>query len=264
MRGPARHSTAVDQSPRGSRLPIRIRVDDLPAAERGGHLSSIDELVRSLARYDSPTLANAIETFDIRPRDVGFADTGIRCMFPELGRMVGFAATATIVARGAPSSEWSGAGNHGLYRHVRTIQSPRVVVVKDLDDPPAHGSFWGEVHATIFGALGSVGCVTDGSVRDLDEARGMGFHFFAAGPSVSHSYVRVQAVGEPIEIGGLEVSPGDLLHADQHGVLNVPVEIAAELPAAADRVIEEEQSLLRWVRSDEFDPDRLQERRPSH
>jgi 4-hydroxy-4-methyl-2-oxoglutarate aldolase len=224
----------------------------------------MDELLAALARYDSPTLANAIETFDIQPRDVGFADSRIRCMFPELGRVVGFAATATIVARGEPGLDWAGAGNDGLYAYVRTVRAPLIVVVKDLDDPPAHGSLWGEVHATIFGALGCVGCVTDGSVRDLDEARGMGFHFFAAGPSVSHAYVRVETVGEPVKIGGLLVSPGDLLHADQHGVLKIPLDIAAELPAAADRVIETEQTLLRWVRSDDFDADRLAEMRARH
>jgi 4-hydroxy-4-methyl-2-oxoglutarate aldolase len=223
----------------------------------------MDDLLEALARYDAPTLANAIETFDVQSRDVGFADSRVRCMFPELGRMVGYAGTATIVARGAPRPDES-VGYDALYSHVRTVRGPRIVVVKDLDDPPAHGSLWGEVHATIFGALGCVGCVTDGAVRDLDEARGMGFHFFAAGPAVSHAYVRVQTVGEPVEIGGLLVAPGDLLHADQHGVLKIPLEIAAELPAAADRVIESEQSLLRWVRSDDFDPDRLIEMRARH
>src|ERR1700761_236586 len=224
----------------------------------------MEDLVQSLARYDSPTLANALETYDLHPRDVGFADSRVKCMFPELGRMVGYAATATIVARGAPGPDWAGAGNNALYDYVRTIPAPRVVVVKDCDDPPAHGSLWGEVHATIFGALGCVGCVTDGAVRDLDEARAMGFHFFAAGPAVSHSYVRVETVGEAVEIGGLLVAPGDLLHADQHGVLKIPLEIAAELPAAADRVIESEQALLRWVRSAGFDPGRLAEMRARH
>lgn len=224
----------------------------------------MDDLTQALARYDSPTLANAIETFERRPRDVGFADSRIRCMFPELGRMVGYAATATILARGEPGPDWAGAGNDSLYAHVRTIRAPRIVVVKDLDEPPAHGSLWGEVHATIFGALGCVGCITDGAVRDLDEARGLGFHFFAAGPSVSHAYVRVETVGEPVEIGGLAVAPGDLLHADQHGVLKIPLEIAAELPAAADRVTQREQALLRWVRSDQFDPDLLPEMRARH
>ena len=224
----------------------------------------MDDLIDALARYDSPTLANAIETFERYPRDMGFADSRIRCMFPELGRMVGYAATATILARGKPAPDWGGAGNDALYAYVRTLPAPRIVVVKDLDDPPAHGALWGEVHATIFAALGCVGCVTDGAVRDLDEARAIGFHFFAAGPSVSHAYVRVETVGEPVEIGGLVVAPGDLLHADQHGVLKIPLEVAAELPAAADGVIERERALLRWVRSGQFDPDRLSEMRARH
>jgi len=148
-----------------------------------------------------------------------------------------------------------------LYQHVRDVPGPRVVVVHDLDEPPGCGSLWGEVTATIFGALGCAGCVTDGCVRDLKEARAMGFQFFARGPGVSHAYVRVESTGEPVTVGGLRVSPGDLIHADQHGVLLVPLEVAAELPAAAERVIRGEQSLLKWVRSPDFDADELIERR---
>jgi regulator of RNase E activity RraA len=181
----------------------------------------------------------------------------VRCLFPELGPMVGYAATATIRSRGRQ--------DHGeqtaLYQHVPEVAGPRVVVVQDLDEPPGHGSLWGEVNATIFGALGCSGCVTDGCVRDLKEVRAMGFHFFARGPGVSHAYVRVESAGRPVTVGGLLVSPGDLIHADQHGVLLIPREIAAELPAAAERVIAAEQRLLRWVRSSEFDADELIERR---
>lgn len=215
-----------------------------------------DPIVDALRRYDTPTLSNAIEEFDIRPRDEGFANLDVRCMFPELGVMVGYAATATIRARGRGHGDQS-----ALWAHVRSIPEPRVVVVHDLDQPPAHGALWGEVNASVFQALGCVGAVTDGSVRDLDEARGLGFHFFAQGSGVSHAYVRVESVGEPVLIGGLTVQPGDLIHADQHGVLLVPRDIAAELPSAAERVIEREQTFLRWVRSPDFDPDRLAEMR---
>jgi 4-hydroxy-4-methyl-2-oxoglutarate aldolase len=215
-----------------------------------------DEIVEALRRYDTPTLANAIEELDVRPRDEGFANLDVRCMFPDLGVMVGYAATATIRARGPSHGDQS-----ALWSQVRAVPAPRVVVVQDLDQPPAHGALWGEVNASVFLALGCVGVVTDGSVRDLDEVRGMGFHFFARGPGVSHAYVRVESVGEPVRVGGLEMRPGDLVHADQHGVLLVPKDIAGELPAAADRVIEREQTFLRWVRSAEFDPDRLAEMR---
>jgi regulator of RNase E activity RraA len=202
-------------------------------------------------------LSNAIETFALRPRDEGYMSMDIRCIFPDLGPMVGYAATGTIRARGRLE--------HGdqtaLYEHVREVPGPRVVVVRDLDDPPGHGSLWGEVNATIFGALGCVGCVTDGCVRDLKEARAMGFQFFARGPGVSHAYVRVESAGQPVTVGGLRVSPGDLIHADQHGVLLIPHEIATDLPAAAEQVTATEQDLLRWVRSSEFDADELIARR---
>jgi regulator of RNase E activity RraA len=213
-------------------------------------------VLEALKRFDSPTLSNAIETFAIRPRDEGYMSMDIRCMFPELGPLVGYAATATIRARGAAQGDQT-----ALYQHVRDVPGPRVVVVQDLDEPPGSGSLWGEVNATIFGALGCAGCVTDGCVRDLREARAMGFQFFARGPGVSHAYVRVETAGEPVTVGGLRVTPGDLIHADQHGVLLIPRKIAAELPAAADRVVATEQSLLSWVRSSEFDADELIERR---
>jgi len=154
-------------------------------------------------------LSNAIETFAVRSRDEGYMSMDIRCLFPELGPVVGYAATATIRALGRPEH----ADQTALYLHVREVPAPRVVVVQDLDEPPGCGSLWGEVNATIFGALGCAGCVTDGCVRDLKEARAMGFHFFARGPGVSHAYVRVESAGEPVTVGGLRVSPGDLIHA---------------------------------------------------
>jgi regulator of RNase E activity RraA len=215
-------------------------------------------LLERLARYDTPTLSNAIETFEVRPRDEGFASMEIRCMFPDLGPMVGYAATTTMVARGPGRSDPA-----PLWGHVQRIPGPRVVVVEDLDDKPGQGAMWGEVNATIFTALGCVGTVTNGSVRDLDEVRAMNFRLFARGVGVSHAYQRVRSVGEPVIVGGLRVEPGDLIHADKHGVLLIPLEVAAELPAAADRLIAREQRLIQWVRSAEFDPRRVGEMRES-
>lgn len=213
-------------------------------------------VLEALKRYDTPTLSNAIETFDVRPRDQGFMSMDVKCLFPDLGRMVGYAATATIRSRGKGTAD-----TQPLYEHVLTTPAPRVVVVGDVDDEPGHGAMWGEVNASVFKALGCLGTVTDGSVRDLDEVQGMGFHFFARGVAVSHAYQRLESIGEPVRVGGLLVSPGDLLHADKHGVLLIPHEIAAELPAAADAVIAREQGLLRWVRSDDFEAAQLTEMR---
>jgi regulator of RNase E activity RraA len=217
----------------------------------------MDGVIAALRRYDTPTLSNAIETFGVRPRDDGFADMSVRCMFPDLAPLVGYAATATIRARGATAD----ADQPALYDHTAATAAPRIVVVQDLDQPPGHGALWGEVQSTIFKALGCAGTITDGCVRDLNEVHAIGFQLFARGPCVSHANVRVEEVGVPVTVGGLTVNTGDLLHADQHGVLLIPREIANELPAAAAAVVAREQELLRWVRSDQFAPARLSEMR---
>lgn len=213
-------------------------------------------VLEALARYDSPTICNAIETFDVRPRDEGYMDVGIQCRLPDLGVMVGYAATGTIRAKGR------GAGDpEPLWTHLRTLPGPRVVVLQDLDEPAGVGSFWGEVMANTFTALDCVGTVTNGSVRDLKEVREVGFHFFSGSIGVSHAYVRLEDAGVPVTVGGLVVRPGDLLHGDRHGVTSIPREIAAEVPAAAERVIAGEQEFIRWVRGPEFDADKLAEMR---
>jgi 4-hydroxy-4-methyl-2-oxoglutarate aldolase len=215
------------------------------------------DVLEQLKRYDSCTLSNAVEFFDVRPRDAGYASGEIGCLLPEMGPMVGFAATATVRARGK-----STAGNQEpLFAHTQQVPAPRVLVVQDLDDPPGAGALIGEVMGNIFKRLGCLGIVTDGRVRDLAEVEALGFHYFASGPVVSHAYVRVEEAGIPVRIGGLSVEPGDLVFGDRHGVLLIPQEIARDLPEAADKIIAREQKLIRWVRSDDFSLDRLAEMR---
>lgn len=220
--------------------------------------------IAALKQWDTPTLANAIETFNARPRDTGYTRGGIRSLFPDLRIMVGFAATASIRAAGGAEPE-SGIDKYAaLYEHVQTIAAPCVVVVHDHDVPVQIGSMWGEVNAAVFQALGCIGSITDGTVRDLLEVRRTGFQFFAASPGVSHGYVRLETVGEPVEVSGLVVAPGDLLAADEYGVLSIPAELAAELPDAAQRVTDREQEFIRWVRSAEFSPSTLATTRVQH
>jgi 4-hydroxy-4-methyl-2-oxoglutarate aldolase len=216
-----------------------------------------DSMLDALRRYDSCTLSNAIERFDVRPRDTGYMSTEVRCIFPDLPVMVGYAATVTIRARGDVARRQ----DEPLWRHVVSLPGPRVVVVQDLDDPPAAGAFWGEVMSTIFLALGCEGTVTNGCVRDLQEVQKMGFRYFAGSIGVSHAYVRWEEIGSPIQVGGVTVRPGDIVHGDRHGVLLIPAEVAQELPAAADKVIQVEQELIQWVRSPDFNVDELAERR---
>src|SRR5689334_12307404 len=124
-----------------------------------------NSILDTLRLYDSCTLSNAIERFDVRPRDTGYMSTDVRCIFPDLPVLVGYAATVTIRARGDVARR----PDDPLWRHVVSLPGPRVVVVQDLDDPPGAGAFWGEVMSTIFLALGCEGTVTNGCVRDLQE-----------------------------------------------------------------------------------------------
>ena len=119
-----------------------------------------------------------------------------------------------------------------------------MIVVHDLDEPRGQGAQWGEVQANIHRALGCVGVVTDGSVRDLDEVRALGFQFAAAHVSVSHAYVHMVDFGLPVKLGGLWVKPGDLVHADQHGVVTIPPEIATRIPEAIAKVEADERKII--------------------
>jgi 4-hydroxy-4-methyl-2-oxoglutarate aldolase len=210
----------------------------------------------ALQRLNTPTVSNAIETFDVRPRSEGFMDPSIRCIFPEMGVMVGYACTATIAARELAPPDLQ-VSRFEQWDNVLSIPAPRVMVIHDLDDPPAVGSYWGEVQSNIYRALGCIGTVTDGSVRDLDEVRGLGFHFFAAHVSVSHAYVHLVDFGQPVKMGGLTVHPGDLIHADQHGVLVIPHEIARDVVAAAAEVERVERQIIDYCKSPDFDIEEL-------
>jgi regulator of RNase E activity RraA len=215
-------------------------------------------LLEALARYDSPTLSNAIETFDVRPRDEGYTEHRIRCLYPELPPVVGYAATCTIRSREPAVVNLE---QVQLWRHVAAQPGPRILVAQDVDDPPGHGAMFGEVQGTIYKALGCAAIVTDGVVRDLEEVRAIGLQMFALGTTASHGYAHFESAGTSVEVGGLAVRPGDILHADRHGVLLIPAEIAARLPEAADKIIAREQKLIRWIRSDDFDLERLEEMR---
>ena len=215
-----------------------------------------DPVLEALRAIDSCTLSNAIETFDVRPRDTGYLSNDIRSIFADLPVMVGYAVTATMRATGnvpVPDDE-------PLWRHVLSIPAPRVMVVQDLDNPSGCGAFWGEVMSTIFSALDCEGTVTNGCVRDLKESHAIGFRYFAASVCVSHAYVRWEDIGVPVEVGGAIVRPGDLIHADRHGVLLIPNEIAAQLPAAASKIVKAEQELIQWVRSNELSVESLTQR----
>lgn len=211
----------------------------------------------ALARLDACTVSNAIETFNVRLRNTGFADGSIRCQFEELPPLVGYAATVRV-RTAEPSME----GDGYYYRldwldHLVSVPAPRVLVVEDMDAQPGLGSFIGEVHANILSVLGGVGMVTNGAVRDVAAARALKFQMFAKNLTVSHAFSHVFDYGGAIHVNGLQVKPGDLIHGDRHGVQTVPIEIAPKIPAVAERMTAEERALIQFCHSNDFSLDRL-------
>src|SRR5437773_11807421 len=208
----------------------------------------------ALRKLSTPTVSNAIELFDLRPRNQGFLSSAVRCLFPEIGVMVGHAVTARFAANQPGTRP---AARHDFWARVLELPEPRVVVMQDLDQPPGMGAYFGEVQTNIHRRLGCIGVVTNGHVRDLDEVRALGFHYFAGGACVSHAYVHLIDYGSSVNVGGATVHPGDLIHADKHGVLIVPKEVAGDIPAAAAKVAEREQRIISLCQSHGFSLDEL-------
>jgi 4-hydroxy-4-methyl-2-oxoglutarate aldolase len=208
------------------------------------------EQLEALRRYNTPTISNAIEVFNVRKRHLGFLPHSIRCLFPDLGPIVGYAVTAQTKA--APSEEPSPDILADYFRYVAAQPGPKIAVGQDLDDPPGLGAQFGEVTATIHKKLGCVGHITDGCPRDLDEVHDLGFQLFGLNPCVSHAYVRLVDFGKPVRLAGVEIRPGDLIHADKHGVCVIPHEVAPRLAEACVEVESRERPLLEICRSENF------------
>lgn len=215
------------------------------------------EQIEALRNLDACTVANTIETFQLRLRNEGFADSSIRCLFPRLRPMVGYAATVQIRGASPPTDAHTYLDRTDWWDYIQSIPPPRVVVVQDISSRPGLGALLGEVHVNILRALGCVGAVTNGAVRDIPAVQDLGFAFFAGNLSVSHSYVHIVEIGPPAKIGGLNIKSGDLLHGDLHGIQSIPQKIAAALPAAATRITDRERSLIALCRSGNFSIEKL-------
>jgi regulator of RNase E activity RraA len=212
---------------------------------------TLDQL-EALRRLDACVLANAIETFHERLRNEGFIDHTVRCLFPRLQPMAGYAATIKILGSAPPTTKGNYPDRTDWWDYIVSLPAPRVVVVQDASPKPGLGSLVGAVHMNILKALNCVGVVTNGSVRDIPAAESAGFHFFAGNVSVSHAYVHIVEIGKPVQIGGLKIETGHLLHGDLHGVQSIPLDIAAQVPAAAEKIAARERSLIALCRSPKF------------
>ena len=211
-------------------------------------------------RISTCVIASAIETLRVRLPNTGFADSSVRCMYPDRSPVVGYAATARIRSAKPPMS---GEGFYYVrtdwWNHILSLPAPRVVVIEDVDRPPGLGAFIGEVNANILSALGACALVTNGSVRDLDGIKLTEFQLFAGSVAVSHAYAHVFDFGCPVALGGLKIQPGDLVQGDCHGVQTIPLEIAKEVPAVARKLLHRRQYLVGLCRSGDFSVNKIRD-----
>lgn len=220
---------------------------------------SHNELLDFLKTIDTPTVANAIESFQLRSRAEGFPSVHVRCLFPEMGVMCGYAVTAQVetVSNVNPLEE---AEFINLFAAVEQSTKPAVVVMQDIGSEQERAAHSGEVMCTIFSRLGAIGLVTDAAVRDLSAVRKLGFQYFARGAVSSHAHFRIVRSSVPVHVHGMTVRPGDLLHGDENGLVSIPEACAQKLPEAVQKVLTGEQKLLDFVRQPGFTSSMLRNR----
>ena len=218
-------------------------------------------LLEALARYDTPTICNALEVVAPSRRLVGYTTKPLVCPFPTLPPIVGYARTVTI--RATTASGLSAAEQQkrriAYYEYVGTGYGPRISVIQDIDGADVgFGAFWGEVQSSVHKALGCLGVVTDGSIRDITQWA-PGFQALAGSIGPSHAYVHADSFGGEVRVAGMSVRSDDLIHADCHGAVVIPLDVAAKVPDAADLCGRRETPILEIARSPSFTLEKLKE-----
>jgi regulator of RNase E activity RraA len=201
-----------------------------------------------LKKFDTPTICNIIEIFDVRPRNTGYMDARIVAAFPEMPPLVGFAATATFRASAPPRAGDAYSSIDKQVERFAELSGPAVVVFQDVDSPSVAATF-GEIMCTTYHAFGAQGLITSGTGRDLDQVRKIGFPVFTNGACCSHGYVHIPQIHIPVHVGGIAIFPDDLLHGDCNGVTTIPKEIAAEIADVGDAYIAAEMLIIEAMRS---------------
>jgi regulator of RNase E activity RraA len=200
-----------------------------------------------LRSIDTPTVCNLIEIVAPERRGAGYTIAHLHCPFPDLPPMVGFAKTVTIRARNAVSGPSYMAKRMDYLDYVASEPRPSVVMIEDKDVPVGYGAFWGEVQTNVHKALGCLGTVTNGSIRDIAQVA-EGFQMLAGSIAPSHAYVHVLEFGVPVTIQGMEVSSGDLIHADRHGAVVVPPDKVEAMEKALDGLNKQEARIIAAAR----------------
>jgi 4-hydroxy-4-methyl-2-oxoglutarate aldolase len=206
-----------------------------------------------LRKYDTPTVCNVVELFDLRPRTAGYMNARIRACYPKLPPMVGYASTAFFRSAAPPRS---GVAYSGLTEQVASfveLPGPAIVVCQDLDDPVASATF-GEVMCTTYKTFGAVGLVTSGAGRDIDQVEPLHFPCFCDGFLCAHGYPQIAQINVPVHVGGVTIHPGDLLHGDRNGVTTIPNDIASAVAQSCAEYMAAEGVIFDYLKSGRVDP----------
>jgi regulator of RNase E activity RraA len=218
-------------------------------------LSSKDR--EAILQFDTGQISNAIETFGARLRNEGYALPGIRCQTKPDPRVLGYAVTCRVRTDGPPLSGRAYPDRTDWWSLIRSFPEPRIAVLQDISTVPGSGSIAGETHSVILQALGCSALITNGSVRDITSVSRLGFPLFSSGVCPSHSYFHLIDFGEPVEINGLHVAPGDLLFGDCQGIVSIPLSLALQLPSVAARQAAREQRVVELCQSPDFSIEQL-------
>ena len=193
-----------------------------------------EEELAALATLDTPTVCNALELVAPERRGFGYTTKPMVCARPALAPIVGYARTARIRAKTPPQRDGAVMKQQRLdyYRYIDEGPKPSITVIQDLDEPTGFGAFWGEVQSNIHKGLGSLGVVTSGSVRDIPDCA-EDFQMIAGSFGPSHAWVHLVDFDTEVSVHGMDVAPGDLIHADMHCAVVIPIAVAKEVPGAA-------------------------------
>ena len=204
------------------------------------------DTLKKLALFDTPTICNVIELFEVRPRTAGFMDARIKANFPEMPPMVGFASTASFRSGAFPGKGDAYGSMEKQVEGFAELPGPAVMVFQYLDDPSVGATFC-EVMCSTYKGFGSVGLITSGGGRDLLQVKAINYPVFTGSTICSHACCHILHVGLPVRVGGLVVDPGDLLHGDANGVTNIPLDIASEVADISQEFVDAEKIVLDYV-----------------
>jgi regulator of RNase E activity RraA len=210
------------------------------------------DLFDALKKFDTPTICNALEIVRGKRFASGFTRQRLLAAFPKLSPIVGYARTARLRSSVPFDPNVRTANLMGYYEYLAQPSRPSIAVIEDIDEKPGLGAFWGEVNTTVHWGLGCHGAITNGSMRDLD-AMCPEFQCLAATLSPSHVHAQVVEFGTPVEVLGMAVSDGDIVHADRHGAVVFASDEAERLPAAVDLILRRELVVLTAARKPGFD-----------